>query len=456
MEDEVGVFQFYCSIELLMNRLFCSKALSKFKAAILLVLLGFFPFSIISAQTVYTLDDCIRLALDNNPDVKVAGLMVMSAATEKRGSLSAILPTLSYSAGSFQQGSYFNPQFGFPIPESEYHSAGLSLNQNIYDGGRWWNQIAAGSNSYRFSVESELGTRVNTVWNVKQAFYQYLKDAQLLEVVRQQVEVAEQQVERVQRQYDVEQVAKSDLLKQKVFLGDMRVQYLNQQAAVKNSFNQLATLMGMDIDTDFSVIDEPEEATSIEDYSDFWEGVKANHPSLITKRTQIAGAILSLKISRASYLPTLSASFGFDGSSDVFEELYSDVDKNWRQQLRLTISYPLFTGLTRSSQVEKAKVAHKIQQEEYDALLKNLRVQFDSVVEQLENVQETIPIYRESKVSAEEDLRLAQERYNLGAATILEVLDAQLSVARANGSLVRTTYDRRILRAQLDAMMSKM
>jgi outer membrane protein TolC len=270
------------------------------------------------------------------------------------------------------------------------------------------------------------------------------------------VEVAEQQVERVQRQYDVEQVAKSDLLKQKVFLGDMRVQYLNQQAAVKNSFNQLATLMGMDIDTDFSVIDEPEEATSIEDYSDFWEGVKANHPSLITKRTQIAGAILSLKISRASYLPTLSASFGFDGSSDVFEELYSDVDKNWRQQLRLTISYPLFTGLTRSSQVEKAKVAHKIQQEEYDALLKNLRVQFDSVVEQLENVQETIPIYRESKVSAEEDLRLAQERYNLGAATILEVLDAQLSVARANGSLVRTTYDRRILRAQLDAMMSKM
>ena len=74
----------------------------------------------------------------------------------------------------------------------------------------------------------------------------------------------------------------------------------------------------------------------------------------------------------------------------------------------------------------------------------------------MENVQETIPIYRESKVSAEEDLRLAQERYNLGAATILEVLDAQLSVARANGSLVRTTYDRRILRAQLDAMMSKM
>lgn len=439
-----------------MSRPSLSEALSQFRVAIILTLIGLLPSSIIFGQTVYTLDDCIHLALNNNPDVKVAQLMVQSAASEKKGSLSAILPTLNYSSGSFQQGSYFNPQFGFPVPESEYHSAGFSLSQNIYDGGRWWNQIAAGNNSYRFSVESEAAARVNIVWNVKQAFYQYLKDGQLLEVVRQQVEVAQQQVKRVQRQYDVEQVAKSDLLKQKVFLGDMRVQRLNQQAAVKNSFNQLAAFMGLDIDSDFSVTDEGESTAPTEDYNAFWQEVKTNSPSLITKRTQITGAVLRLKISRASYLPTFSASFSFDGSSDIFEELYTDVDRNWRQQLRLTVSYPLFTGFIRSSQTEKARVEHKIQQQQYDALQKNLKVQFDSVVEQLKNVQEIIPIYRESKVSAEEDLRLAQERYNLGAATILEVLDAQLSVARANGSLVRTTYDRRILRAQLDAMMGKM
>lgn len=439
-----------------MSRLFVSKTLSQFRLVIVLTFFGILTSSIVSAQPDYTLDDCIRLALGNNPEVKVAELMVKSAASEKKGSLSSILPTLNYSAGSFQQGSYFNPQFGFPVPESEYHSAGFSLNQNIYDGGRWWNQIAAGNNSYRFSVESEVGARVNTVWNVKQAFYQYLKDLQLLEVASQQVEVAQQQVKRVQRQYDVEQVAKSDLLKQKVFFGDMRVQYLNQQAAVKNSFNQLAVFMGLDIDSNFSVTDEGELSPRAEDYNEFWPEVETNNPSLLTKRTQIAGAVLRLKISRASYLPTFSASLSFDGSSDVFEELYTDVDRNWRQQLRVTVSYPLSTGFARSSQVEKARVDHKIQQQEYDDLLRNLRVQFDAVVEQLRNVEETIPIYRESRVSAEEDLRLAQQRYNLGAATILEVLDAQLSVARANGSLVRTTYDRRILRAQLDAMMGKM
>jgi len=46
--------------------------------------------------------------------------------------------------------------------------------------------------------------------------------------------------------------------------------------------------------------------------------------------------------------------------------------------------------------------------------------------------------------------------YNLGASTILDVLNAQLSLARANSSLVRASYDERILRSELDAMASRL
>ncbi|MFQ6615706.1 MAG: TolC family protein, partial [Fidelibacterota bacterium] len=71
------------------------------------------------------------------------------------------------------------------------------------------------------------------------------------------------------------------------------------------------------------------------------------------------------------------------------------------------------------------------------------------------NLDEIIPVFERTKQAAEEDLRLAQERYNLGAATILDVLDAQLSVVRANSSLVTATYDRKILQAELRALMGK-
>ena len=57
------------------------------------------------------------------------------------------------------------------------------------------------------------------------------------------------------------------------------------------------------------------------------------------------------------------------------------------------------------------------------------------------NINQTIPIFMETKISAEEDLRLVQERYNLGAATILDLLNAQVSLISANSSLVRSNYD---------------
>ena len=61
----------------------------------------------------------------------------------------------------------------------------------------------------------------------------------------------------------------------------------------------------------------------------------------------------------------------------------------------------------------------------------------------------------ETKISAEEDLRLVQERYNLGAATILDLLNAQVSLISANSSLVRSNYDEKILRAELNALANR-
>ncbi|HDY75620.1 MAG TPA: hypothetical protein ENH49_03770, partial [Candidatus Marinimicrobia bacterium] len=55
--------------------------------------------------------------------------------------------------------------------------------------------------------------------------------------------------------------------------------------------------------------------------------------------------------------------------------------------------------------------------------------------------------------SAEEDLKLVQERYSLGSATILEVLDAQVSVSQARSSLVTIKYDAKTQEAQFRAIL---
>ena len=77
----------------------------------------------------------------------------------------------------------------------------------------------------------------------------------------------------------------------------------------------------------------------------------------------------------------------------------------------------------------------------------------ESLINVLGNYQELIPISEQVLASAEEDLKLVQERYRLGAATILEVLDAQVSLIRSNSILINTIHEARTQEANLRATL---
>lgn len=423
-----------------------------------LLVLIIFPFLFLNTlfgKTIFTIDECIEIALKNKSSVKIAALRVESSRAEVKGSLSNILPTLSYSSGFLNQGSYYSRQFGWPIEGRQYYSSTFSLSQPVFDGGKWRNSITLVKNRYTSSKRSYSETVVEIALNVKKAFYQYLKDKELLEVTRQAVELAEQQFEFVRHQFEIEAVARTDLLKQQVQLGNMKVDFINQKAQVKNSFNQLAYIMGFDIHSEFDVIDAGSSVSNEKAAEELWQDMKNNNQSLLSQKLNIESAGIFYRLSKSSLYPTISALFSYDGSSDKLDDLYSNFNEDWRYSARVSVSYPLFSGFERSSEIEKAKLDVQIQQEDYDDLEKNLRVQLDAIIEQLNNLKKKIPIYKSNKISADEDLRLALERYNLGAATILDVLDAQLSGARANSSLVHAVYDEKIWMAELDALLGK-
>ena len=409
-----------------------------------------------AAQQTYTLDQCIKIAFENNLDVRLAQLNVESAVVNRKGSFSVILPRISASTGSGIQGAYTPAGSDVAVSESEYHSGSLSISQNIFDGGNWWNQLALSKNSLDLALNSEQTTRINSLLAVKRAFYQHLKNMELLEVIRRQVDLSERQVERVRQQYELEAVSKSDLLKQEVLLGDARVQYLSQEATLRNSRQNLANIMGIDMNSQFELFrPSDDESSALPKENEIWQLVETYNPLLISKRIQVAAGDIRVKLAQAGYFPSLSMSVGYSGSSDKYDKVFSDMGNEWRRTINLSLSYPLFTGLQRSSQMQQARIQADIQRLELAQLTRNLRVQYENTFRLWQNMNESIPIFEGTKLAAEEDLKLAQERYTLGAATILDLLNSQLSVAQANSSLVRAKYDERILLAELDALAGK-
>jgi outer membrane protein TolC len=119
----------------------------------------------------------------------------------------------------------------------------------------------------------------------------------------------------------------------------------------------------------------------------------------------------------------------------------------------LSLSIPIFTGYNLSTRQQQAELNVRKQQYNYLTQKHDLMVQMENLINILGNYQELIPISEQVLASAEEDLKLVQERYKLGSTTILEVLDAQVSVSRARSSLVSTKYNARTQEAQLRAIL---
>ena len=416
----------------------------------------FLFFSISFAQEIFSLEDCIKLGIEKNPNLKISRLNLINAKQDKKYSFSSILPQIGVSFNNNHKGTYTSYQYGKRVPESTYFSNSIYLNQTIYDGGNWWNQISLYDNLYKQTYQNMQSMKNQVVLNIKKAFFEYLKNKELYEVSKKQLELSEQQLERVQRQFEVEAVAKTDLLKQQVLLGQVKVQLLNQNATLLNSKKILAQTIGFDSNKEFDVIDENPKSNIIEETKEqLWDFVLQKNPDIIQKKNQIIISKIQVKIAKSQFYPSISANMGYGGSADEFDLLYSDVDKYWQGNMGISINLPIFSGRQRSVQVQKSKINLDISNVDFERYLSQTKTIYENFYQLWDNINQTIPVFMETKISAEEDLRLVQERYNLGAATILDLLNAQVSLISANSSLVRSNYDEKILRAELNALANR-
>ncbi len=121
----------------------------------------------------------------------------------------------------------------------------------------------------------------------------------------------------------------------------------------------------------------------------------------------------------------------------------------------LTVSLPIFTGFSRSLRLSQARAQEDDAEEEVRARRLQVRTDVHSRYLGLETAYQAIGVQGASREAARDQLRLAQDRYRLGAGTALEVSDAQNSVQRAEGDYVNAVYDYHKAIAALEAAVGR-
>ncbi|MEW5795699.1 MAG: TolC family protein [Candidatus Zixiibacteriota bacterium] len=426
--------------------------------SLFIVVLASACFSAAASAAELTLDDCIELALEKRASIIRARGAQSSASARKLAALGAFLPDLraSYGYSKGKETNIENPLSDI-TEQDKGPSKSLDLNSSwtVFAPGDWF-QYAAASAAKASSQLDVLASEQDLITAVKVAYYAYLAAEQNISVQEEAVKRAEEQLKLIESRFELGSASKSDVLRQKVQYGNDQLAMLRATNAVIQSKADLAYTIGLDprddhqFATDFRV---REYAGTLDEAIAF--GLEHN-PRLLSSVKTSDEARHTLWAARSGYLPTMSLFFGFnrfEGTQAYPTSFdYSSNERTWG----FRISYPIFDGFFREKQVTDAKVFRNNSMADLADSRNSTIASVKSSYLEIAQLKKQVEVSTENVAAAEEDFRITQEKYNLGAATILDLLTAQVSLKEAQVALIRVQFDLNLAVARLENAMGKM
>jgi outer membrane protein TolC len=422
-----------------------------------------------------TLKECIELALRNNSSVRNAERQAQIAGTNVMTARASVLPVINstFSSGQFKQGSSVNKrnvpvgvdsttgqviyqqrEILDPSFTQNSHAMSITARMNVFDFGRSWNRIRQANASEDASTFSYESSRQTTIRDVQQRYLAHLKALRLLEVQQEAVKSNEEQLKRIESMYEIGSVAQGDVFRQRTVLGISRIAFIQQENAVAETRAALNVVLAREANAELAILD-IEDIGEIQDYK-LEEALKIaveKSPELKSSTKNIRSAELGVAIAKTSYLPSLGISVNYSRDNAFFDKVYSNFSQNYSVNLGASLSFNLFNGFSDHAEVQRQHLNYEIAQENYRDLWRTKQWELERALLAMKAWKEITEINQENLKSAEEDLRLAQERYRVGAGTLLEIINAQYAVTNAKATLVSAKYETMIARGNLQAAM---
>lgn len=415
----------------------------------------------VSAQTakVLKLDDAVQLALQHNVRVLQAENRLEASSSATRAAYGALLPSLSV-GGSFNRsqrwyagGTLLQNDIPVEYPAgfdaNNNFSGGISSRVTLFDGFANTSNISraqANASSAQFSVES---TEQSVILQTHILFLGVARAYQLLNVADDNLKRSRRQLERITESNKVGAVALADVYRQQVQVGNDELAVITAQNTYESSKADLIAYLGVDYDESaYSIdvstfpadIDTSEFAEVNSKYSDFAGlvatgiGQRPDHQATVEAYN---AASSSVTIARAGHLPTVSASGSFGYANSELGKLTD----NRSLSLGLSISLPIFNGFATSNQVQQAQVSEMNAQEDLEQSKRQIAVDIRKALLDLQQAEKKVIVTQTSVFSAEMDRKIAEEKYNLGAGTLLDMLVATANYTNAVSGKVNSIFD---------------
>ena len=422
------------------------------------VFLLFFSFSL-SAQSLLTAEDAIRLGLKNNFDIRIARNNAEIAANNRGLGSAGFYPALD-AAGNVQyltSDQDTNSPFSFGKSDTRAFGGQLEFNWTLFDGFRMFIDKTKFNRLANLGEAQSRNVIENKVVSILFGFFNLVQQEQLLDVARSTLEISESRLKKEKVRRDVGGSSSTDLLNAQVSYNSDKAALLNQELDVLIARKELNILLGQSPETEIRVSQEFIVPPLAHTYAELMAQAEQRNSSLLVARESREIAWNDVNIAKSTFSPRLflNASYVYGDrvvSSDSPRFTEDITTKSTDMGVGLTLSLNLFNGFRNRINLQNARLTAKNEELAYqnvrNQLVGLMKEKYETFAKQLALIE----LDEQNIIAARQNLQLQEDRYRIGATTSLEFRDAQVNLSRAQIDLIVVRYQARITRLEIEQL----
>ena len=416
------------------------------------------PLRLAAQDRAITLTEALKLAQRTQPSVIQAQGAVETSAAQRRSAWGAFLPSLTASSSAsdfFSEGaSRIDPITGQLLSGNTTNrslNASLRASVDLFTGFRRGAELKAARAGQTEAEAGLVDAKFAQDLATTNQFFDALSAAQLVGVRETSVHRADEQLKVSVAKLHAGSATRSDSLRSLVTLGNAQLDLIQAQTDLATAEAGLARLVGeigrvrAQDDSSFHQLQ------AMPDTAALRQEAETKSPRV---QTAVAGANVAsanLSASRAAYWPslTLGANTSWNGSRANDYTFFN------QRQLSLSLSWDLFNGFDRELTIAERRASLDVAEATAADERRAVDAALTQYLSQLESARTAIDITATSVAAATEDLRVQQERYRLGASTIVDVLTSQEALNQAEVDAVNARFNYLRAKAQLEALIGR-
>ncbi len=436
------------------------------KAIVFFCSILFLGSSFLQAQKVWTLEECINYALENNLQIKRQGLNVEYNKNNYGQSKFNLLPNLNAGLSHGYYDSYGQYVVDGKIYSNDLWRGGVYLNSSLtlFNGLQKINDIM--QKKYQFlQSQSDLKKQQNDISiALANGYLQVLFAKELVEVAESRLEVTTLQSERTKKLLEVGNVAQGEYLQIKAQEANDKTGLINAKNDLEISYLNLTQLLDLDSTAGFDIFVpqgiEVELLSPPESVQEIYNAALDNMPQIKSAEYALKSSEKQLNKSWGLLSPSVSVTGSLNGdyakSKDIDADPYLDqIQNNQNKSINLSVNIPIFNQMQVKNAISNSKLQVEDQQYQLDlakmALYKEVQQAHADALASREKYYSSV----EAVNYNEEAFKYTSQKMDVGLVNSVDYNIAQNNLISAQSSMLQAKYEYIFKLKILDLYMGK-